>query len=81
MMPEHPSLGLLDTSVVIDFDRLSSQKLPIRSAISTVTLAELGIGLHTTADPIERARRIERLQRAEATFTSIPFDIAAAQRY
>jgi hypothetical protein len=34
-----------------------------------VTLAELAAGPHATADRTERARRQDRLQRAEATFT------------
>ncbi len=33
------------------------------------------------SDRIERARRQERLQRAEATFDAIPFDAEAARAY
>jgi predicted nucleic acid-binding protein len=50
-------------------------------AIAAVTLAELAAGPHATADPTERARRQERLQRTEATFDAIPFDAAAARAY
>jgi hypothetical protein len=32
-------------------------------------------------DPAERARRQDRLQRAEATFEAMPFDVAAARTY
>ncbi len=79
-MPEQHPVGLLDTSVIIDLDDLCARDLPARSKISSVTLAELGIGLHTTTDPIERARRLERLQRTETAFAPLPFDATAAQR-
>lgn len=72
---------MLDTSVVIDFDRIEAQALPIEVAISTVTLAELAAGPHATADPAERALRQVRLQRAEAVFDPLPFDIEAARAY
>ena len=73
--------GLLDTSVVIDFEVIPESLLPIESAISAITLAELAVGPHATADIDERARRQERLQRAEAQFTAIPFDVNAARAY
>lgn len=73
--------GLVDTSVVIDLDRVRSDDLPEEIAIAAVTLAELAAGPHATGDPIERARRQERLQRAEATFDPIPFDAGTARAY
>jgi predicted nucleic acid-binding protein len=73
--------GLLDTSVVIELDRLNPATLPEQLAVSAITLAELAAGPHATADPDERARRQERLQRAEATFEPLPFDAAAARAY
>jgi hypothetical protein len=60
--------GLVDTSVVIELDRLSPDVLPSEMAIAAVTLAELAAGPHAAHDPTDRARRQERLQRAEATF-------------
>lgn len=66
--------GLLDTSVVIDLDLL-----PDQLAVSAVTMAELAAGPHATPDPVERARRQDRLQRAESTFDSLPFDADAAR--
>ena len=36
-------------------------------------------GVHATADPDERARRQDRLQRAEAAFDPLPFDNEAAR--
>jgi predicted nucleic acid-binding protein len=73
--------GLLDTSVVVDLERVADEALPEEAAISSLTLAELAAGPHATSDMDERARRQERLQRAEATFDPLPFDTAAARAY
>ncbi len=81
-MADRPALrGLIDTSVVIDIERVAPDALPSEMAIAAVTLAELAAGPHAAGDPTERARRQERLQRAEATFDAIPFDAAAARAY
>lgn len=73
--------GLLDTSVIIDLERLDPADLPIESAISAITMAELAAGPHATQDPNERARRQDRLQRAEAAFDPLPFDSEASRAY
>lgn len=73
--------GLIDTSVVIDLGRLDPADLPSEIAVSAVTLSELAAGPHATADPDERARRQDRLQRAEAMFESLPVDGAVARAY
>lgn len=73
--------GLLDTSVVIDLERLDPAQLPIESAVSAITMAELAAGPHATQDPDERARRQDRLQRAEAVFDPLPFDSEASRAY
>lgn len=78
--PRHPR-GLIDTSVVIDLGLINPADLPSEIAISAVTLAELAAGPHATADPEERARRQDRLQRTEATFESLPVDGAVARAY
>ncbi len=80
-MAERRTRGLLDTSLLIDLDNVEGDKLPEQLAVAAVTLAELAAGPHATTDPIERARRQERLQRAEATFDPVPFDAAAARAY
>lgn len=80
-MAEPAERGLLDTSVVIDLESLPEEVLPAASAISTVTLAELAAGLHTTDDPAKRAVRATRLQTVEATIDAHPFDPDAARRY
>jgi hypothetical protein len=73
--------GLLDTSVVIDLERIDAASLPAEVTVSALTMAELAAGPHATTDPQERARRQERLQRAEATFVPLPFDASAARAY
>jgi predicted nucleic acid-binding protein len=73
--------GLVDTSVVIDLGRIDAGDLPSEIAISAVTLAELAAGPHATADPAERARRQDRLQRTESTFEALPVDATVARAY
>jgi hypothetical protein len=73
--------GLVDTSVVIDLERIDPGNLPEELAISAVTLAELAAGPHATDDQAERARRQDRLQRTEATFEPLPIDGTVARAY
>ena len=80
-MPERHDRGIVDTSVVIDLERIDPRDLPAELAVSAVTLAELAAGSHATADPAERARRQDRLQRAEATFEPLSVDGAVARAY
>lgn len=80
-MPEQLARGLLDTSVVIDLETVDEAALPRQLAVSAVTMAELSAGPAATDDVAERARRQDRLQRAEALFDPLPFDIAAARAY
>jgi hypothetical protein len=81
-VPDAPAAsGLIDTSVVIALDRVDPNSLPRQLAIAAITLAELAAGPHATEDPIERARRQERLQLIEATFDAIPFDADCARAY
>lgn len=81
-MPERRlERGILDTSVVIDLERLDADALPRHVAVTSITMAELAAGPHATSDATERARRQDRLQRAEAAFDPIPFDATAARAY
>jgi predicted nucleic acid-binding protein len=73
--------GLLDTSVVVDMDLLDPAQLAREVAISVLTLAELSAGPAATTDASERARRQDRLQRTEAVFDPLPFDVEAARAY
>ncbi len=79
--PELRDAGLLDTSVVIRLERLRPEDFPERIAVSTITMAELAAGPAAATDLAERARRQDRLQRAEATFEPIPFGVDAARAY
>ena len=76
----HPR-GIIDTSVVIELEGIDAAELPIQVAVSAITLAEIAAGPHATADLAERARRQDRLQRAEATFEPVPVDAAVARAY
>jgi predicted nucleic acid-binding protein len=76
-----PQRGLIDTSVVIDLPEIEAGELPTEVAISAITLAELAAGPHATADMAERAKRQDRLQRAEATFDPLPIDASVARAY
>jgi predicted nucleic acid-binding protein len=76
----HPQ-GLLDTNVIVHLPLIDARELPVESAISSVTLAELTAGPLATDDPVERAARIGRLQRVEATVHPLPFDVEAARHY
>jgi len=67
--------------MVIDLERIATASLPSELAISAVTLAELAAGPHATADPAERARRQDRLQRAEATFQPLALDREVARAF
>lgn len=79
--PQRARRGIIDTSVVIDLEHLEAGQLPIEVAVSAITMAELAAGTHATSDPGERARRQDRLQRAEAVFDPLPFDGDAARAY
>ena len=74
--------GLLDTSVVIEWDDASVQNaLPEEIAVSAITLAELAAGPILASTVTEQSTRQARLQQTEATFEPIPFDAAAARSF
>ena len=79
--PRHPR-GVLDTSAVILLPSLpAADLLPDEPLITTITLAELSVGPLVATDPAERAARQAHLQQAEADFTPLPFDAAAARAF
>lgn len=80
-MAERLPAGLLDTSVVIDLDIIDPDALPLTVGVTAITMAELAAGPAATDDVGERARRQDRLQRAEAAFEAIPFGSDAARAY
>ncbi len=67
--------------MVIDLELFEPGDLPEEICVSTVTLAELAAGPHAVTDSVERARRQERLQRAEATFEALPVDVQVARAF
>jgi predicted nucleic acid-binding protein len=74
--------GLLDTSVVVDWDDpVVAAALPDEAAVSAITLAELAAGPHLAVSRAEGARRQARLQQVEATFDPISFDAEAARSF
>lgn len=73
--------GLLDTSVVVDLEKLSIETLPEFAEISSITLAELSFGPIAARTDIERIRRQQRLQQVELSFEPLPFDAAAARMF
>jgi predicted nucleic acid-binding protein len=76
------TVGLLDTSVVIDWDLDGvAASLPDEVAVAAVTMAELAAGPHLTSDVAESARRQSRLQQVEATFQPLAFDADAARSF
>ena len=81
MADPRPPKGLVDTSVVIDMEQIDPADLPVEIAISAITLAELAAAPHATTNPAERARRQDRLQRAEATFDPLPVDANVARAF
>ncbi|WP_322780673.1 type II toxin-antitoxin system VapC family toxin [Frankia sp. Cas4] len=73
--------GLGDTNILICLERLAVDQLPAELLTSAVSLAELSAGVHSAVDARERARRVLRVQRVEATFSPLPFDVEAARQY
>lgn len=66
--------GVLDTSAVLRLHELEPDDLPIDSAITAVTLAELSVGPLLAEDDEVRAARLAQVQRAETDYGEpIPF--------
>ncbi|ASO18812.1 hypothetical protein FHR81_001075 [Actinoalloteichus hoggarensis] len=76
-----PTRVLLDTSVIIELDRLDLGELAsARPLVSSVSVAELAYALGTT-DLVERHARMERYHAALRRIDVLPFDTAAAKLY
>lgn len=74
--------GVLDTSAVLRLHELEPDDLPIDSAITTVTLAELSVGPLLAQDDEVRAARLSQVQRAETDYGEpIPFGAEAARAF
>ena len=75
-MSDRPARGLLDTSVFIAAESgrmLRSEAMPLASAISSVTRAELRVGVFAAESVAIRDRRIATLE-ASARFPVLPID-------
>ena len=73
--------GLLDTSVVIDWDNPAVlSALPDEAAVAAITQHSPPARTWPPAWP-GRARRQARLQQVEATFAPLPFDTVAARSF
>jgi len=72
--------ALLDTSVVIDYPSDLVAAHTSTAAISTISLAELAYGLHTS-DPLLNAAREQRYRWVVQTFDAVTFDAEAARVY
>ncbi|SDS82370.1 PIN domain-containing protein [Microlunatus soli] len=74
--------GVLDTSAVLRLHELEPGDLPIDSAITAVTLAELSVGPLLAQDDEVRAARLSQVQRAETDYGEpIPFGVEAARAF
>jgi predicted nucleic acid-binding protein len=74
--------GILDTSTVIQLEKLTDAKaLPAEPLITAVTLAELSVGPLVAKGESERVARQTQLQQAEADFKPLPFDADAARAF
>lgn len=82
MTSEGPTVGLIDTNVVILLSRLADPaSLPVQPRICAVTLAELSVGPLVATSDTERAIRQAHLQQAESDFDPLPFDAGAARAF
>lgn len=74
--------GLLDTSVLIARERgRPLGKLPDRSAISVVTVAELHLGVLIAGSDSLRAQRLRTLASVERAFDALPIDVTVARKF
>ena len=74
-------IGLLDTSVIIDIEKLPAERLPNVFSVSALTLAELSAGLMATDHTPTRVARQLRLQNLESMVEVLPFDASCARAY
>lgn len=83
MCEREETVGILDTSVVVDYYKVPHHLLPDRAAITAVTLAELAAGPHYARNDVaEQARRQQVLNWATSAFPGpLPFDGGSAHTY
>jgi len=82
-MSDHPSAGVLDTSVFIAKEtrrKFNTTLLPAELATTVITLAELNAGVLAAATADIRARRLATLDAA-ADIETLPVDEDAARMW
>jgi predicted nucleic acid-binding protein len=67
--------------VAIELNSLELSCLPLVSAISCLTLAELKSGLWVAPDLMERLRRQRHVAAIQARVTALPFGVGCAEAY
>lgn len=76
--------GLLDTSVFIAAEQgreLARERLPDEAAISTITVAELELGVHLARSEQARGQRLRTLHSIQATYVALPVDEPVASAF
>lgn len=76
--------GVLDTSVFIADEQgraLDTSRLPDEGAISVVTLAELGLGVHLAASESIRGQRLRTLLAIKEDYVAIDIDDDVASAF
>lgn len=73
--------GVLDTNCVVLYEDLPIHELPDHPVMTCITLSELTAAPLLATDPGEMALRQVRLQVAETTLPSLPFDVPAARAH
>lgn len=83
MTSKRPSVGLIDTSVLVAAEKgrpLREEALPERSAVSIVTVAELRAGVLAAPDIESRDRRMTTLEGVSGV-TILPVEARAARAW
>lgn len=73
-------MAMLDTCVVIDFERYEAE-LPDEVGVSVVVFAEMQSGVTTLPMGPTRAARLEHLRWARTFFDPVPFTLNEATAY
>ena len=80
-MSDRKPLGLLDTCVIIDLEKLSRDQLPLDGKVATISVSELMLGIHIAKSPVEHSLRVNRLISVEANFDPLPFERRATTAF
>jgi predicted nucleic acid-binding protein len=80
-MSDRKPLGLLDTCVIIDLEKLSRDRLPLDGRIAAISVSELMLGIHIAKSPAEHSLRVSRLISVEANFDPLPFERRATTAF